>query len=45
MSDTIELQMLDWKYYDETQFSEYKRDGEIKENQYGIVTLWKLKKK
>lgn len=35
MSDTIELQMLDWKYYDETQFSEYKRDGEIKKKMVG----------
>ena len=35
MSDKIEIQMLDWKYYDEPIYNEYTHNGEIKRKQTG----------
>ena len=35
MAGTIELQMLDWKYYDETIYNEYRQHGETKRSIVG----------
>ena len=35
MTEELELQMLDWKYYDETLYSDYKHNGEIKQKMVG----------
>ena len=35
MTEALQLQMLDWKYYDETLYEEYRHNGEVKQKMAG----------